>query len=105
MVVLVLAMAAANLLKTDYSGMGVLTIAVMYALRKNKVGAMAGGCITLTIASLSEITTFFAMLPIAYYNGERGLKMKYFFYIFYPAHLLIIWLICWAMGIGWISAI
>ncbi|MDE5588414.1 MAG: conjugal transfer protein TraX [Acetatifactor sp.] len=105
MVVLVLAMAAANLLKTDYSGMGVLTIAVMYALRKNKVGSMAGGCITLTIASLSEITAFFAMLPIAYYNGERGLKMKYFFYIFYPAHLLIIWLICWAMGIGWISAI
>lgn len=105
MAVLAVAMLAADLLQTDYSGMGVLTIAVMYALRKNKVGSMAGGCGTLTAMSLSEITAFFALIPIACYNGERGLKMKYFFYIFYPAHLLIIWLICWAMGIGWISAI
>lgn len=105
MAALAVAMVAADWLQTDYSGMGVLTIAVMYALRKNKVRSMAGGCVTLTVMSLSEITAFFAMLPIAFYNGERGLKMKYFFYIFYPAHLLIIWLICWAMGMGWISAV
>lgn len=105
MAVLAVAMAAADLLQTDYSGMGVLTIAVMYALRKNKVLSMTGGCVTLTVMSLSEITAFFALIPVALYNGERGLKMKYFFYIFYPAHLLIIWLICWAMGMGWISAI
>lgn len=105
MVVLAMAMGTAGLLQTDYSGMGVLTIAVMYALRKNKVLSMTGGCVTLTVMSLSEITAFFALIPVALYNGERGLKMKYFFYIFYPAHLLIIWLICWAMGMGWISAI
>lgn len=105
MAALAVAMVAADLLQTDYSGMGVLTIAVMYALRKNKVGSMAGGCVTLTVMSLSEITAFFTLLPIAFYNGERGLKMKYFFYIFYPAHLLIIWLICRAMGMGWISAV
>lgn len=105
MAALAVAMVAADLLQTDYSGMGVLTIAVMYALRKNKVGSMAGGCVTLTAMSLSEITAFFALIPISLYNGERGLKMKYFFYIFYPAHLLIIWLICWAMGMGWISAV
>lgn len=105
MAALAVAMIAADLLKTDYSGMGVLTIAVMYALRKNKVHSMTGGCVTLTVMSLSEVTAFFALIPIAHYNGERGLKMKYFFYIFYPAHLLIIWLICWATGMGWISAI
>lgn len=105
MAVLAAAMVSATLLQTDYAGMGVLTIAVMYALRKNKVLSMTGGCVTLTVMSLSEITAFFTLLPIAFYNGERGLKMKYFFYIFYPAHLLIIWLICRAMGMGWISAI
>lgn len=105
MAVLAVTMTLASLLQTDYSGMGVLTIAVMYALRGNRVKSMAGGCITLTVMSLSEITAFFALLPIALYNGERGLKMKYFFYIFYPAHLLLIWLICWACGLGWMSAI
>ncbi|MCM1057093.1 MAG: conjugal transfer protein TraX [Firmicutes bacterium] len=103
--VLAVTMMLATLLQTDYGGMGVLTIAVMYALRKNKVLSMTGGCVTLTVMSLSEITAFFALIPIARYNGERGLKMKYFFYIFYPAHLLILWLICYAMGIGGISAI
>lgn len=103
--VLAAAMAAAHWLKTDYSAMGVLTIAVMYALRKNRVLSMAGGCAILVIMSVSEIPAFLTLIPVALYNGERGLKMKYFFYIFYPAHLLIIWLICWAMGMGWMSAI
>lgn len=99
------AMFAADFLRTDYSGMGVLTIAVMYLFRKKKVISMLSGCIVLTIMSISEITAFFALIPVALYNGERGLKMKYFFYAFYPVHLLIIWLIAAAMGMGWISAI
>lgn len=105
MAVLTLAMFAADALRTDYSGMGVLTIAVMYLLRRRKVLSMTGGCVTLTITSLGEITAFLALIPIALYNGKRGLRMKYFFYIFYPAHLLIIWLICLAMGMGWMSVI
>lgn len=105
MAALAAAMTLASLLRTDYGGMGVLAIAVMYALRKNKVLSMTGGCVTLTIMSLSEITAFFALLPIARYNGERGLKLKYFFYAFYPAHLFILWLICQAMGMGSISTI
>ena len=99
------AMFAADFMRTDYYGMGVLTIAVMYLFRKRKVISMLSGCVVLTIMSISEITAFFTLIPVALYNGERGLKMKYFFYIFYPAHLLIIWLIAAAMGMGWISAI
>lgn len=103
--VLAAAMAAADLLRTDYGGMGVLTIAVMYILRRKKVLAAAGGCVVLTCLALSEAPAFIALLPIALYNGERGLKMKYFFYAFYPVHLLILYLICLAAGMGGISVI
>lgn len=105
MAALAAAMITATLLRTDYGGMGVLTIAVMYALRKNRLQSMLGGCITLTVMSVSEVTAFFTLIPVAKYNGERGMKMKYFFYIFYPAHLLILWLICLAMGLGWMSVV
>ncbi|MCM1188166.1 MAG: conjugal transfer protein TraX [bacterium] len=107
---LMLLMAAAELLRTDYGGMGVFTIAAMYLFRKNKVKSMLAGCIALNLlclieANTSELAAFFALLPVAFYNGERGWKLKYFFYAFYPVHLLAVWLIAAAMGMGWISAI
>jgi hypothetical protein len=84
---------AADLLMTDYSGFGVLTIAVMYGLRKNHFRSMLGGCITLTIMSFSEAPAFLDLLLIRNYNGKRGLDLKYLFYLFYPVHLLILYLI------------
>lgn len=96
--ILFLLMTLADLLHTDYSGMGVLTITVMYILRNYNVLAMAGGCVVLTLKSLTEIPAFCMLIPIALYNGERGLKIKYFFYVFYPAHLLLLWLAALFMG-------
>lgn len=105
LLVLFLLMLLADFLKTDYSGMGVLTIAVMYALRTSRVGSMAAGCGVLTVMALNEIWAFFALIPVAKYNGERGLKLKYFFYAFYPVHLLLLWLVAYLMGIDWIAVI
>lgn len=98
------AMLLADVLQTDYAGMGVLTIVAMYLFRRRRVFSMLAGCIVLTLMSVSEITAFFALIPIALYNGKRGLKMKYFFYGFYPVHLLLLWLIAAAMGMGWTPA-
>ena len=32
-----------------------------------------------------------SLLPLACYRGQLGLQNKWFFYIFYPAHLLGLW--------------
>ena len=96
--ILFLFMWLADFLQTDYSGMGVLTITVIYIFRRYKVLAMAGGCVVLTIMNLNEISAFLTLIPIAGYNGKRGLKLKYFFYAFYPVHLLLLWLVTWFMG-------
>ena len=96
--VLFLFMWLADFLQTDYSGMGVLTITVIYFFRRYKVLAMAGGCIVLTIMNLNEIPAFLTLIPVAEYNGKRGLNLKYFFYAFYPVHLLLLWLVTWFMG-------
>lgn len=103
MAALAFAMYLADFLKTDYAGMGVLTIAVMYFFRKNRMASMTAGCTVLTAMSLNEISAFLTLIPVGKYNGARGLKMKYFFYVFYPAHLLLIWLVAAAMGMGWMS--
>ncbi|MDR0640996.1 MAG: conjugal transfer protein TraX [Treponema sp.] len=37
----------------------------------------------------------FAVIPILLYNGKRGKGIKYFFYIFYPAHIYILYCAAW----------
>ena len=101
--VLVFWMCVAEAFMTDYSGMGVLTIGVMYFYRKRKVISALAGCIVLTIMSVSEITAFFTLIPIALYNGSRGLKMKFFFYAFYPVHLALLYFIAVWLGLGQIA--
>lgn len=41
--------------------------------------------------ALPQEYALFALIPIAFYNGKRGkLNLKYFFYLFYPLHLVIL---------------
>jgi hypothetical protein len=40
----------------------------------------------------------FALIPILLYNGKRGKGNKYFFYIFYPAHIYLFYIIAWALA-------
>ena len=93
LLVIVAACAVATLLKTDYSAMGILTIVLMYNMRKNKMYCIGIGCAVLTLLSLNEITCFLAMIPVHFYNGKRGLNLKYPFYAFYPVHLFLLYLI------------
>lgn len=93
------AIIAAEILKTDYSGSGVIVIIAMYAFRKyGAVKQGLVGCILLTLMQAVEFTSFFILIPLKHYNGKRGISLKYFFYAFYPVHLTILYLICVLMG-------
>lgn len=85
-------LAAAFLAETlycDYGAHGMIAVALLYLFRKNKVEQIMAGC----VAFLWEITAPLAFIFIALYNGKRGMQLKYFFYIFYPAHLLLLYLV------------
>ena len=90
--------AAAYLLCTDYSFGGVLAIVVMYSLHKQKQTAMLGGWLVLTVYNYFEVFALADVFLVKLYNGERGLKLKYIFYAFYPVHLLLLYLIAVAIG-------
>ena len=83
----------AEILHTDYAGWGVLGVVAIYLARPGWNKGFGAGCLALIIKNFGEMTALIGMPFVARYNGKRGLKMKYFFYAFYPAHLLILFLI------------
>ena len=86
---------AALAVRCDYDIIGIFMILAFYMYHDNKRlrFLLAGG-----LAFLESLGYFGAALsafiPIHMYNGRRGEKnLKYFFYCFYPAHLLLLYLI------------
>ncbi len=61
--------------------------------------SLALGLIPLTIMNPVEGFAYFDLIFVKKYGGERGRSLKYFFYAFYPVHLLIYYLITVAMGV------
>lgn len=92
----------AEVLRCDYGFAGVLTIAAIYLIyipngkdseltKKNRLIAFGLGVLLLTrFSSMTEAFAFFMLLPMSFYNGERGKQNKYFFYAFYPGHILLL---------------
>ncbi|MDF2906962.1 MAG: putative rane protein [Herbinix sp.] len=83
--------ATAFVLKTDYDYRGIILIVAFYLFRKSKL-LMGISLLLISGYLLGYINIFatFAIIPIAFYNGQKGKSIKYAFYIFYPAHLLIL---------------
>lgn len=90
--IVLLSMWAAEFLCCDYGFMGVLLIAVFGVTRgKNTARYLAGAVWNVFWPSRIQTAGALAMLPIALYNGQKGRSMKFFFYLFYPVHLFILY--------------
>lgn len=91
---IMLAMWLAEILHTDYGFRGVLLICWFYLLKDHLAVKLAGGALWnfLTNVGVQHYGAA-AMIPIGLYNGKKGPGMKYFFYAFYPVHLLILYCI------------
>ena len=81
----------------DYGGFGVLLPVAIFAFR-NKWQKLLATAVMLVLLSLSypgvQWYSLLSLPLLALYNGQRGKwKMKYVFYIFYPLHLVVIYLI------------
>jgi hypothetical protein len=109
--------AACQIINTDYGAYGVLLV-FLFNKYHDDFKAMVKSVILLTvIAQLTRVGVTYINTPTAYlsrsllftlgiqplcllslflikvYNGERGAKLKYLFYAFYPVHLIVLGLI------------
>lgn len=82
--------ALAAALHTDYGAVGVVVIWMLYELHAAPVKSAAVAWLLLGISNTLEFFSFPFVGAVYFYNGERGRQHKYFFYIFYPAHLLLL---------------
>ncbi len=90
----------------DYGMTGVLLPVLIYlggSSRWGKFGGAAAGTILLACNLEGSLTprqwSLLALAPLALYNGKPGkYKLKYFFYIFYPAHLVLLYGIDMLLG-------
>ena len=84
------------LLKTDYNLFAVLLVFIYYVFNSkgNNIRNIIGTVYQLLLRNVG-IYIFGALscIPIFLYNGKKGKGIKWLFYIFYPGHMLIIYLI------------
>lgn len=81
------------LFQADYDWKGIVLILVLYFFYLYPVEKTIAGCLALCW----EPTACLAFIPINLYNHQKGKGPKYFFYFFYPVHLLLLFFIRFAV--------
>jgi hypothetical protein len=84
---------AAFVLQSDYSYFGIVLIALFYLLRENELSCLFWTALLIFIQGGREVYAVLA-LPFCFcYQGQKQERRlpRYFFYVFYPLHLLLLW--------------
>ncbi len=115
---------SADMVGSDYGKYGVVMIFIFHLFRDNravamiiialstllKYGIIAGahsageflfelGSVKWYFVTATQLFCFFAFIPISLYSGKKGYSgCKWLFYVFYPAHLILLWLVSVIMG-------
>lgn len=107
--------AMGNMLFTDYGSWGVAMV-VMFGLVRGQAGepwlravglllvcaAMNSAWVRVFgIRMRSELFGMLALIPISFYQGRKATKsaaVQWAFYLFYPVHLAVIWVVKMALG-------
>lgn len=91
--------------KSDWGIVSVLAIVGMGIYKDNFIKQMLALCISVVLVEmikygltnsiwhLIQLSVFFAIPLLAKYNGEKGEGSKWFFYIYYPIHLILLGII------------
>lgn len=96
LLIIIVTSITAGLLSTDYGACGVLAIVLFYLLHKQRLLAASFSCLCLCVSVGGlEIGAFLCLIPITFYNGQKGKATigKYFFYFFYPLHILSLFIV------------
>ncbi len=106
----------------DWGFFAVIAILMMDFLRENRTALRAGFCLLALlygvmpmfqslimgpagaadlylVAIILSLGMLVPMLLLGLYNGRRGKGGKWLFYIFYPAHLLVLWIMAQSLGL------
>ena len=93
----------AYICKLDGGYYGICLIVIFYIFRNKSVYRYVAAILLMYICGMEFslkglidpyfLTAVCSLVLIYFYNGKRGMKMKYFFYIFYPAHLVTLFVV------------
>lgn len=90
----------AELIKCDYGYIGIFYIATFYLFKSNRLlQVLSMLIIYFATTSIPPISIWFTAVIILLYNGQHGkLRLKYLFYVFYPTHLILLYVLAIISG-------
>ena len=83
----------AEFLRFDYGASGIVAMVLFFLVFNDRRRTMMMGLIAFLFEAPLYGTVYLSLPLIYQYNGKRGRGGRWFFYIFYPAHLLALYLL------------